>query len=99
MSARRFGANDTVDFIVVGSRAAGGVMARELSQAGFDSRIGPNPIVWSMFAPPAARDDRRDARDLAAAGKGRLPHAGRDRVHGRVAGADRTESMPYEIVR
>ena len=36
MSARRFGANDTVDFVVVGSGAAGGVMARELSQAGFE---------------------------------------------------------------
>ena len=36
MSARRFGPNDTVDFIVVGSGAAGGVMARELSQAGFE---------------------------------------------------------------
>jgi choline dehydrogenase-like flavoprotein len=36
VSARRFGPNDTVDFIVVGSGAAGGVMARELSQAGFE---------------------------------------------------------------
>ena len=36
MSARRFDANDTVDFVVVGSGAAGGVMARELSQAGFE---------------------------------------------------------------
>ena len=36
MSGRRFGANDTVDFVVVGSGAAGGVMARELSQAGFE---------------------------------------------------------------
>jgi choline dehydrogenase-like flavoprotein len=36
VSARRFGANDTVDFVVFGSGAAGGVMARELSQDGFE---------------------------------------------------------------
>lgn len=35
MSARRFRADETVDFAVVGSGAAGGVIARELSQAGF----------------------------------------------------------------
>jgi choline dehydrogenase-like flavoprotein len=34
LSARRFGLNETVDFVVVGSGAAGGVVARELSQAG-----------------------------------------------------------------
>ena len=32
----RFGKRDLVDFIVIGSGAAGGVMARELSRAGFD---------------------------------------------------------------
>ena len=34
MSARRFKDSDTVDFVIVGSGAAGGVIARELSRAG-----------------------------------------------------------------
>ena len=36
MTGRTFKQTDTVDFVVVGSGAAGGVMARELSQAGFE---------------------------------------------------------------
>jgi choline dehydrogenase-like flavoprotein len=36
MSAKKYRPQDTVDFVVVGSGAAGGVMARELSVAGFD---------------------------------------------------------------
>ena len=36
MSGRRFRTTDSVDFIVVGSGAAGGVVARELAQAGLD---------------------------------------------------------------
>jgi choline dehydrogenase-like flavoprotein len=35
VNARTFKPSETVDFVVVGSSAAGGVMARELSQAGF----------------------------------------------------------------
>jgi choline dehydrogenase-like flavoprotein len=36
MNARTFKDSDVVDFAIVGSGAAGGVLARELSQAGFD---------------------------------------------------------------
>jgi choline dehydrogenase-like flavoprotein len=35
VTGRRFKPSEIVDFVVVGSGAAGGVMARELSQAGF----------------------------------------------------------------
>jgi choline dehydrogenase-like flavoprotein len=35
LTARRFKSGEMVDFVVVGSGAAGGVVARELSQAGF----------------------------------------------------------------
>ena len=36
MNQRTYGESETVDFIVVGSGAAGGVLAKELSTAGFD---------------------------------------------------------------
>jgi choline dehydrogenase-like flavoprotein len=35
LTPRKFKPSETVDFLIVGSGAAGGVMARELSQAGF----------------------------------------------------------------
>jgi choline dehydrogenase-like flavoprotein len=35
VSGRTFGSNETVDFVIVGSGSAGGVMSRELARAGF----------------------------------------------------------------
>ncbi len=35
MTARKFNSGETVDFVIVGSGAAGGVLARELARAGF----------------------------------------------------------------
>ena len=46
MSTRRFRPSETVDFAVVGSGAAGGVMARELSQAGFDVVLFEQGPYW-----------------------------------------------------
>ena len=36
MNQRRYGERDSVDFVIVGSGAAGGVLAKELATAGFD---------------------------------------------------------------
>ena len=46
VTARRFRPEDMVDFAVVGSGAAGGVMARELSQAGFSVVLFEQGPYW-----------------------------------------------------
>lgn len=46
--SRTYRDTDTVDFVIVGSGAAGGVMARELSRAGLSVVVleqGPRPDV------------------------------------------------------
>jgi len=52
MTPRKFKPSETVDFAIVGSGAAGGVLARELSQAGFEvvvleqgPRLGPTDFI------------------------------------------------------
>jgi choline dehydrogenase-like flavoprotein len=57
MSARTYKPGETVDFVVVGSGAAGGVMARELSRAGFDV------IVMEQGPRFTAADFRHDELD------------------------------------
>jgi choline dehydrogenase-like flavoprotein len=56
VSGKTFKAGESVDFVVVGSGAAGGVMARELSQAGFSvlvfeqgPRLGPADFEHDEF--------------------------------------------------
>jgi choline dehydrogenase-like flavoprotein len=46
MSPRRFQPDESVDFAVVGSGAAGGVMARELSQGGFSVVLFEQGPYW-----------------------------------------------------
>ena len=57
MSVRSYKPGETVDFVVVGSGAAGGVMARELSRAGFDV------IVMEQGPRFTAADFRHDELD------------------------------------
>ncbi len=58
MSGRVFKPDETVDFVVVGSGAAGGVMARELAQAGFEV------LVLEQGPRFTAADFRHDELDV-----------------------------------
>jgi choline dehydrogenase-like flavoprotein len=56
LQSRKFKSGETVDFVVVGSGAAGGVMARELSRQGFSvlvmeqgPRLGPGDFEHDEF--------------------------------------------------
>jgi len=57
MNARTFKPGETVDFVVVGSGAAGGVLARELAQSGFDV------VVMEQGPRFTAADFRHDELD------------------------------------
>ncbi len=57
MSARTYRTTETVDFAIVGSGAAGGVLARELAQAGFDV------VVLEQGPRLTAADFRHDELD------------------------------------
>ena len=54
MTARRFRPDEMVDFVIVGSGAAGGVMARELAASGFEV------VVLEQGPRLAAGDFRHD---------------------------------------
>jgi choline dehydrogenase-like flavoprotein len=63
MTQRRYSELDTVDFVIVGSGAAGGVLAKELSTAGFDVVVleqGP----WQQAA-QFTHDELAIERELA----------------------------------
>ena len=57
MNVRTFGPTETVDFVVVGSGSAGGVMARELSRAGL------SVLVLEQGPRRSAADFRHDEFD------------------------------------
>jgi choline dehydrogenase-like flavoprotein len=58
MTARTFKTTETVDFVIVGSGASGGVIARELSNAGFDV------VVMEQGPRHTAADFRHDEVDV-----------------------------------
>jgi choline dehydrogenase-like flavoprotein len=72
MNQRTYAENDDVDFVIVGSGAAGGVLAKELSAAGFDVVVmeqGP----WEQPA-QFTHDELAVERELVMLNKAFEPH-------------------------
>ena len=72
MNQRTYGERETVDFVIVGSGAAGGVLAKELSTAGFDVVVmeqGP----WRQ-SKEFTHDELAVERELALQNRGFEPN-------------------------
>jgi choline dehydrogenase-like flavoprotein len=99
MTSRYFESSDTVDFVIVGSGASGGVIARELSTAGFTvvvmeqgPRLGPGDFEHDElkynFLSGITNDPKISPQTFRvdASQKAEQPHWGNSLVYARIVG-------------
>lgn len=103
LTSRTFKPSDTVDFVIVGSGASGGVIARELSTAGFTvvvmeqgPRLGPGDFEHDElkynFLSGITNDPKISPQTFRvdASQKAEQPHWGNSLVYARIVGGSST---------